>query len=82
MHSGVQSEVSGEVDPMNRIEFRLERELQFQIKGKHSRGTLVIGGLRRKEKTGDLDECWACAWSLAEIHTETAEICGEDPLDA
>jgi len=47
-----------------------------------SQGYLVIGGIRRKERVDDLAECWACSWSIAEIHPDISEVMGEDPLDA
>ena len=64
--------------PMNDINFRLERELQFAFKGEQTAGTLFVGDVRyvvdRKR--------WCCHWSLSFVHDEVGHIWGDDPLDA
>src|SRR5205809_3708869 len=67
---------------MSIIPLKIERSLNFRIDGKTAQGFLKVGDLRKKESESNLAECWACSWSLSEIHPETAEVCGEDPLDA
>ncbi len=80
--SGLQQKVSPKMSLPDYIDCNLRRELHFRIHGRDARGLLSIGGVRRKPASGKLSECWACAFSLGEIHPGNAEICGEDPLDA
>jgi hypothetical protein len=67
---------------MNETAFKIERELNVRLNGQHSVEKLSIWDLRKKQKTGDLDECWACSCTFPPICPEVATICGEDPLDA
>jgi hypothetical protein len=63
---------------MKTIEFRLERELHFRIRGNYSTGKLFVGDLAWQEDR----KCWACHWSLAYVHPEVGRIYGADPLAA
>src|ERR1700761_2185036 len=63
---------------MENIDFRLERELHFRIKGTPSTGKLFVGDL----KWIDGKKLWACHWSIAHVHPEIGSFYGTDPLDA
>jgi hypothetical protein len=63
---------------MKHIDFRLERELHFRIRGEYSTGKLFVGDLALQEDK----KRWACHWSLAHVHPEVGRIYGADPLAA
>jgi hypothetical protein len=63
---------------LDAIEFRLERELQFRIRGEHSAGKLFVGDLTWEEDK----KRWACHWSLAHVHPEVGCLYGADSLAA
>jgi hypothetical protein len=60
----------------------ISRDLHMTVAGRKTRGKLLIGNLRKKDKTADLAACWCCSWSLTQVHPDKADVCGEDPLDA
>ena len=66
---------------MKELEFKIERQLSFRVRGQLKSGKLCIGGLQ-KDSRSERDSPWICFWSLSEIHPETGNIYGEDPLDA
>ena len=63
---------------MSTSAFRLERELNFRIRGHPSTGRLVVGGISWVEAKNK----WACEYSLAYVDPEGGRIYGSDPLDA
>jgi hypothetical protein len=58
--------------------FRIERDLHFDLQGHVRLGKLVVGGLEWIQERGQ----WACHWSVAYVHPEPGRIYGKDPLDA
>ena len=60
------------------IPFKIERELNFRIGGKHCTGKVIVGDLTWQEER----KRWACHFSLAYVHNEVARIYGRDPLGA
>jgi hypothetical protein len=63
------------------FDFVIERELNFEIEGKRSRGKLRVGGIEKANAT-DTEALWVCYWSLDEIHPTKGRIYGVDPLDS
>jgi len=60
------------------ISFHFERELQFEIRGAATNGTVQIKGVQWIPEKGK----WACEWSISHVHPDFARMYGDDSLDA
>jgi hypothetical protein len=67
---------------MNEMSFKMEREVHVRLKGREFTETFSIQGFSKKNKEGDLDECWVCSCSFPLLFSQSTNICGEDPLNA
>lgn len=63
---------------LDKIDFKLERDLQFEIENHITVGKLIIGGLEWLPEKNK----WACNWSISFIHPENGRLYGDDPLSA
>lgn len=64
---------------MNRtLDFRIERNIVFRRNGEIHDGLITVGGIEKVERLN----CWACKWSVSEIHPKEIASYGEDPLQA
>jgi hypothetical protein len=63
---------------MSKIDFRIERVLNFEIGGEHKVGTLIIGGIEEVRQG-----TWACYFVLPFVVSDSPKkIYGIDPIRA